>query len=546
MKRYITLLSVLLATMTGMAQATNDTINRMVLVESTYNPVIAGAVKRNFLPEEVKPTMNKEKVVYANENVDLTNFDRQAQPAQLVEVTPEKGTPGYAHLGYGNYNNLSALAAYKLHFGANSDLAFRANVDGYSGNLKLGDGSKWRSHRYDMGLGTDYSIQLGDVALDAGAHAAYYNYNYLTGASLRRGTAIQQANNLGAHASVKGLVQERYSYHASIAYTHFGRSTYFTAKAPHSEGYLNIDASFGMDLYDWGMASVLVRSDVINYQGPINYHGYFSLGITPQWDYQYGDFRFISGFNLDFLGGGNNQSVQTPLQMSPECSISYAPDNCFTVKFTLDGGRDINTFSRLYALSPYWAAEQQVRPTYTFMNARLEGNLRIIEGLHLNIGGGYRMLGDALFETVMDSVGTTYTGITNHNAQIATFDAGISYSYKDLVSLSAKGAYLHWMMKGDRALLARAPRLKVDVDARVRIIPNLHAYTNLKVVSFTDTKVVDRERAIIDWSLGAHYALNKRFSFFLDGHNLLGRRHQYYTGYPTQGFNVMLGAMVKF
>ena len=49
--RYMmTLLASLSVVATGVAQtsAHNDTINRMVLVESTYNPVVAGAMKRGF------------------------------------------------------------------------------------------------------------------------------------------------------------------------------------------------------------------------------------------------------------------------------------------------------------------------------------------------------------------------------------------------------------------------------------------------------------------------------------------------------------------
>ena len=102
------------------------------------------------------------------------------------------------------------------------------------------------------------------------------------------------------------------------------------------------------------------------------------------------------------------------------------------------------------------------------------------------------------------------------------------------------------MLKGDRALLARAPQFAMDVEARVRIITNLHAYTTLQWVSFTDANVADRERAIVNWSLGAHYALNKRCTLFCDAHNLLNRRHSYYAGYPSQGFNVLMGAMVNF
>ena len=114
------------------------------------------------------------------------------------------------------------------------------------------------------------------------------------------------------------------------------------------------------------------------------------------------------------------------------------------------------------------------------------------------------------------------------------------------MSFSAKGAYQYWMLKGDQALLARAPQLKIDMDARVRIVPKLYGYTDLQIVSFTNSKVAGRERAIVDWSLGANYALSKKLSFFLDAHNLLNHRHSYFMGYPAQGFNVLVGAMVKF
>ena len=534
MKRYIPLISMLFVAVIGIAQTVNDTINRMVLVESTYNPVIAGAVKRNFIPEEVKPSMSREKVIYANENVDLTNFDREAQPAQVVAITPEEGTSGYAHLGYGNYNNLSGLAAYKWSFDANNDLALRAHIDGWNGKLRLDDNSKWRSHLYDMGINVDYNALLGAVMLNAGAHGAYYNYNYLLSPG-----EVQRANSVGAHIGINGSTMERYCYDASISYTRFGRGTYFGSDMTHCENHINGKAFLEMDLYEWGTASVILNSDVLTYQGLSSYYGYFSLGITPQWRYRLNDFCFTSGFNMDFLGGAHTDH---PLQISPEFSIGYMPESRFSALLTLDGGRDIHTFGQLYERSPYWASVEQLRPTYTFLNARLDGGLRIVEGLHLHFGGGYKILSNALFETVMDSVGTTYTGITNHNAQVATVGGGISYICKGLVSFSAKGNYYHWMLKGDRSLLARTPRFDVDVDVRVRILPRLHAYTDLKLVAFTGAD----ERAIIDWGLGANYALSKRFSFFLDAHNLLNRRYSYYTGYPSQGFNVLLGAMVKF
>ena len=173
----------LLAAAIGIAQNANDTINRMVLVESTYNPIIAGAVKHNFIPEEVKPTVSKEQVVYAQEGMALTYFDRVAQPAQAVEVAHDKGTQGYAHLGYGIYNNLSALAAYKLQMDKRSDLALKAHADGWNG--KIGS-MKWHSYLYDMGINADYTLKLDKATLEQEFpdYQVVYHHQWATEATL--------------------------------------------------------------------------------------------------------------------------------------------------------------------------------------------------------------------------------------------------------------------------------------------------------------------------------------------------------------------------
>lgn len=535
MKIRIFILPMLLSATIGTAQTANDTINRMVLVESTYNPIIAGAVKRNFIPEEVRPSMNKEAAVYTDGNVSPIRINSHAQPAQAMPITSSKGTRGYAHIGYGNYNNLSAQAAYKLNLKGSNELSFKGHVNGWNGKYKQTDNTKWSSHLYDMGLSTNYRVSLGEASLEAGIDATHTDYNYLSNEK----EDVQKSNLLAANMGIKGSASEHYYYRVNASYTYYDRATHFTQKVLHSENHIHANASLSRDLYSWGMATIDVHSDILTYHGTNAYTDYFSLGITPHWDYRLGDFHFTSGLNMDFLGG---KHTIHPMQISPECSISYIPESRFSALLTLDGGRDIHTFGNLYARSPYWATEGQLRPTYTLLNARLEGGIRIIDGLHLHLGGGYKILSDALFETVMDSIGTTYTGIINHNAQMATVDGAINYTHKDLVSLSAKGTYNYWTLQGDQALLARAPQLMVDLDTRVRIMPNLHAYTNLKLVMFSSKN----EDAIIDWGIGAQYNLNKRFTIFLDGHNFLNHRHQYFTGYPSQGFNVLAGAIVKF
>lgn len=539
MKKHITLLTTaLLIAMGAVAQtSTNDSINRMVLVESTYNPIIAGAVKRNFIPEEMEPSMKKETIVYADESMPISRFARTPRMAESSTITHNTNYPGYLHLGFGNYSNLDGLAAYSLRFKERHALTFGAHANGWSGNISTGDNSKWHSNLHDMGLKANYRLLMGRTELTAGVNGAYYSYNYLKNPLSTDVFDWQQGIRLGASLGIKGSIKEHYRYHAAAEYHHFGRNAHFAREQRHSQGHLHTEASFGIDFYEYGIASLLVHSDVLMHQG-INY---LSIGITPTWDYRYEDLHFTAGANLDFQGRSHGPLIQ----VSPACKASYIPSKLFSADFILDGGRQIHSFGSLYTLSPYWASRNQLTNSYTFLNACLQGNLRIMEGLHLHLGGGYRITDNALFENTLDTLGLTYTGLTTRDAQVAYGNARINYTYKDWVSVTAEGTYNHWMIGGNRSILARAPQLDAHLDARVRIIRGLYIHTDCRFVMFNAVDG-ERERAIIDWSFGAHYAMNDKLSFFLDGHNLLNRHYERYAGYPVQGINAMLGAAFKF
>ena len=543
MNRYMmTLLASLSVVAAGVAQtsAHNDTINRMVLVESTYNPIVAGAMKRNFIPEESEPSMKSEAIVYADESIPVFRFERIPQHAEGVQPYSDKVWPGYVHLGYGSHNNLNGLTAYQWAINNRHQLAFDARIDGWSGNIRRDDDTRWRSHLYDMGLGARYSLKLGKAALDADVSAARYAFNYFTGGAYDASLGFadtQLSGKLSAGIHLRGSLKEHYYYRVQSSYTGYSRQYRWGNADKHGEDHLHVEAMFGVDLYEWGMPSVTLRGDWMAYQGLSDYHNYLSLGITPQWNYGYGDFDFVVGTNLDFM-----THVGSAVQVSPNLKATYTPGSIFSVDLLVDGGRSLPTFGALHGMSPYWATAQQLTPSYTFLNAALAGNVRVMEGLHVRLGGGFKMVDNALFQVLSDSVGIVYTGIVNHDARVAFADARVDYTYKDLWSISAEGTFNHWMVSADRAVLARAPRLDANVSARVRIIPGLFAHTGCRVVEFTGNE----ERAIINWSLGARYAMNNRLSFFLDGHNLLNRRYQHYTGYPSQGLNVLVGAVCKF
>lgn len=546
MNRKITiLLSALLATATGMAStlAGNDTINRMVLVESTYNPIVVGAVKRNFIPEAMEPSMKKESIVYADEAMPLARFERTPQQAKGAAIATSKSLPGYFHLGFGNRNNISGLAAYKQDFGQSGALTIGAHIDGWNGNIRLDEG-KWSSRFYDMGIGSRYDLQLGRMRLGAYLDAERYTFNYLTLGHFDATAGYantQRSGHVDAGVSLDGNFKEHYYYNVKGGYANYSQDSHLGSEGRNVEGHLYLLASLGKDLYEWGKASVDLRADWLVYKGLPGYGNYSSLGVTPSWDYAYDDFQFKVGMNLDLM-----TRMGAAVQVSPHCRVTYTPSKMYSAELLIDGGRKLPAFGYLHALSPYWSTTAQLTPSYTFLNVRLAGDARIMEGLHAHLGGGYKVIDNALFCTAMDSAGVMFSNIVGRDAQLIYADADISYIYKDMVGVSATTAYYHWMVRGNRALLAYTPQWDVHVKARARLMKGLYAHTDLRFVTYSAVEKGQREASAIDLSLGIHYAMNAKLSLFLDGHNLLNCSYPRFAGYPSQGINVLGGAVFKF
>ncbi len=574
MKRYITLLPALLIAASAVAQtATNDTINRMVLVESTYNPIISGATKHQFIPGEVEPSIKKSDIVYAQEGIPITQFDRRALPATSQPITTAKGLPGYLHLGYGNYNNTDVLATYNLHFGQRHALSFSTALQGWNGKLPTpSNDNKWSSYLYQATANAAYRLTLDAVELGAALNFGQHWLNYFTSSSLSAihtytpyETDLQQSVHLDGHFYVKGAIKERFQYVVATGYSHIGQQAYAGMHQGHGENHFSTSATLSMRFNEQHAAILGIHSDMLAYNHPNKHEDVNYWGLTPQWCGTFGHYQLTAGLNVDFSG----QTGQR-FKASPACSFSYNAGRNFTAALTLDGGRQLATYSTLAALSPYWYAESPLSAAYTLINARLEGNVRLTEGLHLHLNGGYRITENNLFETGAVENNILYTGFATADAQAAYGGGKLSYDYKQLFTCYAEGTYTHWMVGNDyRYLLARAPQLDTRAGASLHILNGFTATADLRYLLFCPfnwddipygnnmpgsslewpSSVADnplREVPIFDLSLGLRYALNKHWTITLDGHNLLNRHYQIYNSYSAQGIHALAGATYKF
>lgn len=545
MKRYISILSVLLTASVAVAQTVpGDTINRTVLVESTYNPIVTSAVKRNFIPDEVEPSINRAAIVYAEKAMPITRLQHDALPTEKVTLAQEKNFPGYLHLGYGNLNNLDGLAVYHWQMNKKNSLSLNANVNGWNGNLLTQDDEWWSSHLYRAEADARYRLTYNRGELGVGVNAEYSAFNYLVSGPINPDlyfTDFQQSNRLGGNVYAKGFIGERYSYDVNTAYTYSGQQAYLGMVNPHSEGHMHTQASVSASLDKYGVVTLGLSDDFLSYSPEYSLSAMNYFTLTPQWSTNYKRYQFVAGVNLDLATGAT-----MAFKASPACSITYISKKNFNASFLLDGGYLLPTYAYLESLSPYWIRTPELQSSYTLLNALLTGNMRLAEGLHLTINGGYRIISSAIFETITDEAYLKYTSFENRDAQLAHATTKLAYGYKQQFSCFAQATYNYWMVDGDRSVLARAPQVDAQAGVSMKLFGSLSAYSDLRYVLFTATAPQEREASIIDLGLGLRYTLGKRWAFFLDGHNLLNQRYQFYTGYPSQGIHALAGAAFKF
>lgn len=537
MKKYI-LIFLLTATGAHIA-AQNDTINRMVLVESTYKPVVGNADKRNFLPEEVKPTMKKEEVIYLNDIAAVKPAGRHPIETPSYTIRQEEWMPGYVHFGYGNYNNLNGLASYRKQLGFNNTIGINAFLEGWTGNIRQTDNSKWRSTMHELGINADYAHSWDETSMEIAIGAERNIYNYRPQAT--DVSARQTSAHLWVRTQLKGTYDDLLSYHFVASLGRFGQDYWQGTKARNAENAIHLTASISANLEEWGKASLLIANSNLVYGGISNYKNYTSVQLTPKWEYQYGLWSFTTGLNLDF------QNIKgAVVQASPECKISYVPTERFMIDFIIDGGRHLTSFVSLYALSPYWNTTKQLRSSYEYINAEVRGNVCLTDGMHLAVHGGYRYTGNDLLETPLSSEDIIYTGITNCNVNRAFVGANTTYTFADIFKVRGSADFFHCSSRSTSVASARTPQWDLCLDTQVRVLKNLRAQAGYRYIRFTDIMGDAVYAPISDLNIGAVYVLDKRWSFSINAHNLLNQRFEQYYGYASQGFNVIAGAAYKF
>lgn len=572
----------------GQKAKKDTTLNRVVVVEKEYNPDIMDASKVNVLPKVQEPFVGKRTIEYNMSLLPISSLEEMMNPVTR-NLDQAKAKRGFAQLGYGNYGNLDARAAYLFDLSPRDQLNVSGSLEGMNASLKLPEifesayqNRNWKSRYYRTKLNADYQHRFDRVLLDAAVNFGTDNFNYHAflepeNALMPSLTDKQHHAKWSLHAGIKSLDKNfPLQFQAETNFLSFKKSypESVTEKIWRNKG----------DVY--GMIGeqqrVGIKAEMNNFfYSKTGYRSYTSLELNPYYVFSNDSWKVRLGAHVDYSSLNNNVDggkSSPAIQVSPDIETQYLFAKSYVAYLKLVGGRELNDFRRLESLNPYANFYQQ-NNSYNQLDAMLGFKANVGGGFWFDLFAGYNIINDDLcFSNLfsnMINLAKPYT--ETEDTKHFYIGSKLKYTYRGVADFSLKGTYYSWK-NSDMNYMLMKPKFDLQFNADVKVLPKLtinagyryiaRSEVNLNYIDVVASDYINptlsgsglsdsfispvvrgsavKLSPVSDLSLGATYNLSDDISIFARFSNIMNKDYQYYYSYPVQGINFLAGASIRF
>ena len=533
------------------AQQQDTTLVRTVVVENQYNPTVMDASKINVLPKVEEPTVPKAHIDYANSVRPVASWANQSMNPIVRDWTPDAAYRGYLRAGYGNNGNVDARLGYLWDISKKDRLNVEASLDGWNGDVTDRNGEDWTSRLYNTRLGLDYrhAFKKMDLMLGGAYRSQVFNYmnpQYYYGDLTRlveNPSGRQHQTMANAHLGLASTGEDMSIQFMGEVGMNLFKQKYPTNIAEGSENnfYLKGDVWKPINDQRFGLAW-----DFNTYSYSMgDMKGNTSLELNPYYGYENDDWRIRLGAHVDWWSG-----IDDEVNFSPDVNVEYIFSDSYVLYAKAGGGRENKSLMELTEFTPYWTlSHPYILPTYMSLDAAIGLKASPINGLWLNLTGGYQIRENDLFWKLVDG-SASYLGFEQGKSKVAYGSAELKYDYKDLFDLGLKATYYHW--KGDKMegldqyaeerLLALKPEMELNAEVGFKPVQALRINAGYEYVKRAE-EIYD---PISNLYVGADYALMKNLSIFAKANNLLNKEYVRVDAYPAQKLNFLAGLSLQF
>lgn len=526
----------------------DSTLNRTVVVENQYNPEVMDAFKVNVMPEVEEPAAPKQAIQYATERHPLGAWKTTPMEAMTRELAQKGADRGYVRLAYGTLNNVDLKGSYLWDISSKDRLGVMASLYGRNGDIPhFMTVEDWKSRFYRTDVSLDYRHDFRKVALKLGGAFASQVFNYMPTLNehVENWPATQRytlgEGYVGVVSRDKDLPIQfglqtglrSFSLRYDNYYMEYGSENIF-----HTEGFMagkiNDEQQVGIGL------------EMDNLIHDVSQQDYTLLQLNPYYTFQGEVVKLRLGAHVDFQTANGSG-----LKAAPDVKLEYTFADTYVLYVNLLGGTRLNDFRRLNDFSPYWAIAQQMRTSYTPLDAKIGLKASPLTGLGFELYGGYRITKNELFAVAggfdAERQNVFYTGIWQDKGKVGYGGASVSYAYRDWVDFSLDGTYYNWTVTdGNEGLLQFKPQVKADFGIRAKVVKNCHALLDYNYERRQKMGELGRAGDVNNLSVGAEYELLNRINVFGRLNNLLNKAYATEAGYPVEGLHFMAGVSCRF
>ncbi|MBO4233043.1 TonB-dependent receptor [Riemerella anatipestifer] len=542
------------------------------------------AIEKNYPPEEKQ----QEPINYEVVNVPVLS-DFKTSAIQGEDISPEFNRNylrNYFRIGYGNYNQF--LADANVSGKMQDNLEVGANVH-YLSNEGLKKQYTWNSSQKQAEISgfLNHFGEKGKANLTTSVGLNDYNY-YGIYALVPNSDA-----DLGQKYS-RFQISGNYDFYSNEIFNDITVKTSairdrFKANESQIEALVNLSKhhlKLGQDLdinLDLG-----VKMDMVNTQFNIlNQHNsrYFGGGLSPKITFKKGQsyLKIGSGFNLlssSLTKLNETQQKSNRFYWFPQAELFVAATPEANLYGGVESGLQFNTYSRLLEQNPFLVSDLELKPTHTKYQFYFGVKGVVSEQIKYDVKASYGKLdnmmffgGNSLFSNLIDDnsrLGYDYANTfstTYHNGTLSQIKGEIEY--KPLASLVLDGniQFQKYNLENNVNVYYR-PLLQASIGAKYQTfkdklllgfrgffvsdrMANRFSINPSGILISTPIyaeEEIDNQKVggYADLNISAEYQINKNFSIFALGNNLLGANYQNCYGYKVLGTQIMGGLKIKF
>lgn len=542
MRKYIYMTLLLTCALSGKAQEqVNDSLlNRTVVVEQEYNPIIQDAQKINIVPQVEAPVASKHPVEYASDVQPASQIPASIMPNYTAREVQPHAFPGYLRMGYGNYGNLDLYANYLFSISPKDRLNLRLSMDGHDGKYDLpNDLGEWSSFYYRTRACVDYTHAFNRVNFNLAGNFGLSNFKGYES----KNKFISGDVHLGVQSTDATLPVQFNAETNLMMYRRDFKSHELKEFLIRTKGDV-----YGALADEQQVGVAIEMNNFFNTYIDEVEENYTTLDLNPYYTYEKDAWKIRLGAHVDFSTREDDE-----IKIAPDLYVEYATSAKSALYLQAKGGRILNDLRRIESISPYVDINSTVN-TYEQLNAALGFKIGTDVGFWMNLFAGYQKLDNDLCDVLLDFV--DFPPMSDSRIVRPMFLAGdasnfyagaeVKYDYKQTVGLNLSAVYRNW--NAEDILCYFKPALQLDAALWLSPIKSLQVEAGYQHIARCDVEdaIGMKAESYSNLYAKAHYSLHKNVGIYVHLNNLLNAESMYYCGYMTQGFNFMGGITFGF